>query len=120
MTVQMHRFIGEDDPRNDEDDPRSYSINPPHPDEEHPENYRLRRTATQRQVVDRLGVTHMTLWLWRKQSNDPFPCHMAPAGQAHHVHFDPVEIYDWIKRNRPALMPRALMLAAPATERVAD
>jgi|HubBroStandDraft_6_1064221.scaffolds.fasta_scaffold579260_1 hypothetical protein len=81
---------------------------------------RVKMTATSGQMVAALGVTLMTLNIWRKLPDDPLPCRKVPVGQRHRVYFNVWGVRRWIGENRPDLLPRLrelvkLINAAPLT-----
>jgi hypothetical protein len=60
------------------------------------------KPMTQKQVENLLGVSAMTIYLWRKAPNDPFPCRTIPTnGGGVRIFFPTNEVHDWVKRNRP-------------------
>jgi predicted DNA-binding transcriptional regulator AlpA len=56
----------------------------------------------QKQLEQWLGVSAMTIYLWRKEEDDPFPCRTVPTpGGGARIFFSQQDVLEWIKRNRP-------------------
>ena len=59
-------------------------------------------TLTQKQVEREFNVSAMSIYLWRKQGVDAFPCHVIPTdGGGRRICFVRHEVESWFKRNRP-------------------
>ena len=69
---------------------------------------------TQKQLQHRLGVTPLTLYQWRS-SQDPLPHHTIQKksnkpGRLPVIHYDPVEVDDWVKKYKPLYVGKANQL----------
>ena len=56
------------------------------------------KTLSNKQTMAAFGVSHVTLFNWRRgtATRDPLPCHKAPEGAA--VEFKPTELKKYAKR----------------------
>ena len=63
----------------------------------------LGNPLSQKDIERLLGVSAMTVYLWRKNPTDPFPCRTIPTlGGNVRLFFPEAGVIDWLKRNRPA------------------
>lgn len=64
-------------------------------------------TMSQKELEALLGVSAMTIYLWRRQETDPLPFRSVPTGRGRNRnYFVAQEVRDWLSRNRPKLMPK--------------
>jgi hypothetical protein len=65
----------------------------------------VERKMTYKELIGYLGVTPMTIHLWRKLT-DPLPCREIPVGESHRVYFFTNEVRIWLEKYRPHLVGR--------------
>lgn len=66
----------------------------------------MEQILTQKQLEHRLGVTSMTIFLWRKgyKTMAPLPCTVTRRGeQGHKVIFSIPDVRNWLHNYRPKL-----------------
>lgn len=63
------------------------------------------RMLTRKELEETLGVTPMTVYLWRKLE-DPIPCRTVVKGERHRIFFPVAQVHDWLKKYRPNLAPK--------------
>jgi hypothetical protein len=71
------------------------------------ERIQLEQAITQKKLEGILGVSPMTIYLWRKLEVDPLPYRCVPtSGGRHKNYFLLGEIKSWLTRNRPNLVKK--------------